>query len=93
MRKRKLNQISCKIPGLWYVRPKKNSEDEVDLVHNMEIPQQTTAIPPRISNNEEMNVHYVVPRPETTQGTQEELSVYISTPNGLKKLERKNSDR
>ena len=81
------------ISGLWYVRPKKNSEDEVDLVHNMEIPQQTTAIPSRISNNEEMNVHYVVPRPETTQGTQEELSVYISTPNGLKKLERKNSDR
>ena len=39
-----------------------------------------------------MNVHYVVPRPETQEGT-EELSVYISTPNGLKKLERKNSDR
>ena len=55
----------------------------------MEIPQNTT--PRNITNNEEMNVHYVVPRPET-QGT-EELSVYISTPNGLKKLERKNSDR
>ena len=56
----------------------------------MEIPQHTT--PRNVPNNEEMNVHYVVPRPET-QCTTEELSVYISTPNGLKKLERKHSDR
>jgi len=67
----------------------------------MEIPHNTTgptssttrrSSSSHISNNEEMNVHYVVPRPET-QGTTEELSVYISTPNGLKKLERKHSDR
>ena len=88
--------------GLWYFRPQRKDEDEVNLVHNMEIPHNTTAAPTsssatrrsssHISNNEEMNVHYVVPRPET-QGTTEELSVYISTPNGLKKLERKHSDR
>ena len=84
--------------GLWYFRPQRKDEDEVNLVHNMEIPHNTTApssttrSSSHISNNEEMNVHYVVPRPET-QGTTEELSVYISTPNGLKKLERKHSDR
>ena len=86
--------------GLWYFRPQRKDEDEVNLVHNMEIPHNTTGptssttrrSSSHISNNEEMNVHYVVPRPET-QGTTEELSVYISTPNGLKKLERKHSDR
>jgi len=86
--------------GLWYFRPQRKDEDEVNLVHNMEIPHNSTAptssttrrSSSHISNNEEMNVHYVVPRPET-QGTTEELSVYISTPNGLKKLERKHSDR
>ena len=66
--------------GLWLFRPRKSAEDEVDLVNNMELPHRS----PRPI--EELNVHYVVPRPEN-QGN-EELSVYVSTPNGLKKLER-----
>ena len=64
----------------------------MEIPHNTTAPSSTTRSSSHISNNEEMNVHYVVPRPET-QGTTEELSVYISTPNGLKKLERKHSDR
>ena len=48
--------------------------------------------PQRSSMPEDLNVHYVVPRPdETKENNTEELSVYISTPNGLKKLERKSS--
>ena len=75
--------------GLWYFRPKKGAEDEVDLVNNMERPHLS---PPHRSNGneEDLNVHYVVPRPENPDST-EELSVYISTTNGLQKLERKAS--
>ena len=66
--------------GLWLFRPRKGEEDEIDLVNNMERPHTL--------HNEDLNVHYVVPRPNEAT---EELSVYISTPNGLKKLERKSS--
>ena len=46
----------------------------------------------RSNVSEDLNVHYVVPRPDDTkERNTEELSVYISTPNGLKKLERKSS--
>jgi len=71
--------------GLWYFRPKKADEDEVDLVNNMERPHMS----PRPV--EDLNVHYVVPRPESNQDCSEELSVYISTSNGLQKLERQAS--
>ena len=48
--------------------------------------------PQRSTVPEDLNVHYVVPRPdETKENNPEELSVYISTPNGLQKLERKSS--
>ena len=73
--------------GLWHFRPKKGAEDEVDLVNNMERPHMS---PHRPNTQEDLNVHYVVPRPENPE-SREELSVYISTTNGLQKLERKAS--
>ena len=64
-------------------------DDEIDLVNNMERPHMS---PQRSTIPEDLNVHYVVPRPdETKENNSEELSVYISTPNGLQKLERKSS--
>ena len=75
--------------GLWLFKPRKGrDEDQVDLVNNMERPQhtlQTCSTAP-----EESSVHYVVPRPENREN-EDELSVYISTSTGLKKLQRKNS--
>ena len=73
------------LAGLWYFRPKKADDDQVDLVNNMERPHMS----PHNRASEDLNVHYVVPRPENP--THEELSVYISTSNGLQKLERKAS--
>ena len=65
------------------------ADDEIDLVNNMERPHMSAQ---RSSVSEDLNVHYVVPRPDDTkERNSEELSVYISTPNGLKKLERKSS--
>lgn len=71
--------------GLWLFRPRKGDDDEVDLVNNME---RTHVV-----NNAsvDLNVHYVVPRPNESQEATDELSVYISTSTGLKKLERKSS--
>lgn len=75
--------------GLWFFRPRKGGDDEIDLVNNMERPHMS---PQRSTIPEDSNVHYVVPRPEETkENNSEELSVYISTPNGLQKLERKSS--
>ena len=65
------------------------ADDEIDLVNNMERPHMSAQ---RSNVSEDLNVHYVVPRPDDTkERNSEELSVYISTPNGLKKLERKSS--
>ncbi len=76
--------------GLWLFRPKKGADDQVDLVNNMERPHMSS--PPAYDADKDLNVHYVVPRPtQASNEANEELSVYISTPNGLKKLERKTS--
>jgi hypothetical protein len=87
------------LTGLWFFRPNKAADDEVDLVNNMERTHNTSTTttptsrpPPQTYDHNEMNVHYVVPKPDDSSNGKEELNVYISTPNGLKKVvERRSS--
>ena len=72
----------------FYHKYKRRSEDEVDLVPNME----RVTVPNADSNHQNSGnggVHYVVPRDGSSDATEaHELQVYVSTSNGLQKVER-----
>lgn len=84
------------LAGLWLFRPKKASEDELDLVGHMERNQSSPSRRRQIDSHPVDIVHYVVPKPNDQEHSKEEIKVYVSTSNGLKKVERRpsqNSDR
>ena len=79
----------------FYHHQRRRPEDEVDLVSNMERSGRRAISGTTLAENgganveTDFNVHYVVPKEGVPE--EHELNVYVSTSNGLKKVERKNS--